>query len=71
MPNVTKEINGIKIEIDDADNVSVAGKEIVYDVHSSSGKFSSNYLPYTEYDSLEELAEAIVTQTEEFKTPQA
>ncbi len=70
MPKVSKEVKGHRVEIDDDDNLSVAGKEIDYQHDSAAKKWSSNYLPYSQYDSLEDLADAIATHTEEFKAPE-
>ncbi len=71
MAKVSKEVKGHKVEIDDKHNLSVAGKQIDYQHDAAANKWSSSYLPYSHYDSLEDLADAIATHTEEFKTPES
>lgn len=70
MAKVSKDVKGLKVEIDDANNLSVAGKQIDYQHDAAAKKWSSIYLPYSHFDSLEELADAVATHTEEFKTPE-
>ena len=70
MAKVSKEVMGHKVEIDDEDNLSVAGKQIDYQHDPVANKWSSSYLPYSDYGSLEDLADAVATHTEEFKTPE-
>ncbi len=41
-------------------------KEIEYELDHERQKWSSWYLPYTQYDSLGELAKAIIVDTDEF-----
>jgi len=54
------------IEIEDDDGLRVAGKDINYDYDAVSNKWSADYLPYTQYDSLLDLAKAIARDTVEF-----
>lgn len=54
------------IEIDDNDNLHIAGKEILYEHDAVNGTWSARYLPYTRYDSLLVLARAIIRDTAEF-----
>jgi hypothetical protein len=62
-----KEIfEGCNIEIKDDTDLSINGKEIVYEHDGTKNKFSSKYLPYTQYDSLLEMARAIARHTVEF-----
>jgi hypothetical protein len=57
---------GCEIEIKDDINLSINGKEINYEYDQVKNKFSSKYLPYTQYDSLLEMARAIAKHTVEF-----
>jgi hypothetical protein len=57
---------GCNIEIKDDINLSINGKEINYEYDQVKNKFSSKYLPYTQYDSLLEMARAIAKHTVEF-----
>lgn len=62
-----KEIfEGCNIEIKDDTDLLINGKEIVYELDGTKNKFSSKYLPYTQYDSLLEMARAIARHTVEF-----
>ncbi len=70
MAKFKKKVNGQTIEIDDDDNLQIAGKSIDYIHDAESNKWSSRYLPYTQYDSLEDLGKEIAKNTEEFKEPQ-
>ena len=54
------------IEIDGDGKLRIAGKEILYEHDLVSGTWSARHLPYTRYDSLLELARAIIRDTEEF-----
>ncbi|MEA3410857.1 MAG: hypothetical protein U9R74_04885 [Pseudomonadota bacterium] len=66
MAQYSETFQGCLIEIDDDNTLHIDGKRIdpVYD--NGRGKWSSRYLPYTEYDSLIDLGQAIVRDTEEF-----
>lgn len=57
---------GCDIEIKDDTNLSINGKEIECEHDGEKNKWSSKYLPYTQYDSLLEMARAIVQHTVEF-----
>ncbi len=57
---------GCTIEVKDDADLSINGKEIDYKHDEGGNKFSSKYLPYTQYDSLLELARAIAKHTVEF-----
>ena len=57
---------GCDIEIKDDINLSINGKEIHYEHDEAKSKWSSKYLPYTQYDSLLELGRAIAQHTVEF-----
>ncbi len=54
-----------EIEVTD-DQIKINGKQMQPEFDPAAGKWSSQYLPYTRYDSLIELARAIVHDTEEF-----
>jgi hypothetical protein len=62
----TETFNDRTIQIDEAGNLHVAGKEIHYEHDRVSNTWSARYLPYTRYDSLLELARAIIRDTSEF-----
>jgi hypothetical protein len=66
MSNHKETFEGCTIEIKDDINLSINGKEIDYKHDRAKNKFSSKYLPYTQYDSLLELARAIAKHTVEF-----
>ena len=70
MTKVKKKVQGHTLEIDDDDNLQIAGKDIDYTYDAEAKKWSSRYVPYAQYDSLEDLGKAIATHTEEFKPPQ-
>lgn len=57
---------GCNIEIKDDTNLSINGKEIEYEHDERKNKWSSKYLPYTQYDTLLEMAREIVKHTVEF-----
>jgi hypothetical protein len=54
------------IDIDDDGGLRIDGKEIHYEHDPVSNTWSASYLPYTQYNSLLELARAIVRDTVEF-----
>lgn len=58
-----------EIKIKDEKWLYINQKEIEYlhDEEQGKSKWSSKHLPYTQYDSLDDLAKAIVTDTAEFK----
>lgn len=56
-----------QIHIEDGIRLYINQKEIDYDHDEDNQKWSSRYLPYTQYDSLDALARAIVSDTAEFK----
>lgn len=60
-------VAGIEIAIEDGKKLTINQKEIDYEHDHENDKWVSKYLPYSEYDSLEELARAIVNDTQEFK----
>lgn len=57
---------GFEIDIEDDTKLTINGKEIDYEYDNVENKWSSRYLPYTRYDSLLELAQAIARDTVEF-----
>jgi len=57
---------GCEIKISAEGHLTVATKPIDYEFDSSKTKWISRYLPYSQYDSLLELAKAIIDNTEEF-----
>ena len=57
-----------EIRIEDETQLFINQKAIEYTHDKDNKKWSSRYLPYTEYDSLIALAKAIVSDTAEFKS---
>lgn len=57
---------GREIEISADGNVTINAKQIEYEYDSSRNKWSTRYLPYSQYDSLVDLAKAVAGDTEEF-----
>ncbi len=66
MTKHTETFANCTIEIEDDDSLRIAGKEINYDYDPVSREWSASYLPYTKYDSLLALAQAIARDTVEF-----
>lgn len=58
--------HGCEIEIKDESALTINGKQIDCYFDVVEKKWSSRYLPYTQYDSLNSLAKAIVRDTVEF-----
>ncbi len=56
------------IEIEDDTHLSINGKVIDYEHDKDNNKWSSRYLPYTQYDSILEMAKAIAQHTVEFSS---
>lgn len=57
---------GCVIEIEDDTKLTINGKDIDYEHDGTENKWLSRYLPYTEYDSLLDLAKAIARHAAEF-----
>jgi len=57
---------GCDITIEDNSKLMINDKEIDYKVEND--KWFSKYLPYTVYDSLDEMAKAIIANTSEFES---
>ncbi len=55
-----------EIEISEKGQLTINSKLIDYEYDGTSKKWSSRYLPYSEYNSLQELARAIADNTAEF-----
>ena len=68
MANHKETFEGCAIEITDDDMLSINGKKIDYEQDGTKGKWSSRYLPYTNYNSLVEMARAIARDTVEFSS---
>jgi len=66
MADYRETFEGCDIEIKDDVNLTINGKEIDYEHDSTQNKWYSRYLPYTQYDSLMEMARTIVRDTVEF-----
>lgn len=64
---ITETFQGSTIEIVDDRNLKINGKIILPTFDITSQQWSSDYLPYTTYPSLLDLAQAIVRDTEEFR----
>jgi len=59
---------GCEILISKNDTLSINTKLIEYEFNVSDNTWYSRYLPYSQYDSLLEMAKAIVSNTAEFAT---
>jgi len=59
---------GRDITIEDDKILMINDKEIDYEHELETDKWFSRYLPYTVYDSLDELAKAIISNTSEFES---
>jgi len=68
MANHKETFEGCAIEIKDDAMLSINGKEIDYEHDDTNNKWSSRYLPYTNYNSLLEMARAIARDTVEFSS---
>jgi len=66
MANHKEVLDGCTIEIQHGKTLTINGKEIPYEHDRADGKWSSKYLPYTKYQSLLDMARAIVRDTVEF-----
>lgn len=66
MSNYQETFEGCDIAIKDDSYLTINAKEIDYEHNPEVHKWSSRYLPYTQYDSLIDLAQAIVRDTSEF-----
>lgn len=66
MSNYQETFEGSNIEIEDDSRLTINAKEIDYEHNLENQKWSSRYLPYTQYNSLIDLAQAIVRDTSEF-----
>ena len=60
-------VAGCEIAIEDGKKLTINNKEIDYEHDPEQGKWASRYLPYSEFESLQEIARAIVNDTPEFK----
>ncbi|MFT5730864.1 MAG: hypothetical protein ACI8PB_005054 [Desulforhopalus sp.] len=59
---------GCEILISKNDTLSINTKLIEYEFNASDNTWYSRYLPYSQYDSLLEMAKAIVSNAAEFAT---
>ncbi len=66
MTKHTEELANCTIIIDDDDNLTIQNKPLDYVYEADTDTWSSNYLPYSQYESLVELARAIASETLEF-----
>lgn len=66
MATIKETFDHCEIIIQDDVALSINGKPISFEKNAETGKWLSRYLPYTEYDSLLDLAKAIVRDTVEF-----
>jgi HSP20 family molecular chaperone IbpA len=57
---------GCDIKIESERQLTIDGKEIEYEKLQETQQWSSRYLPYTQYESLIDLAKAIIRDTSEF-----
>lgn len=56
-----------QIRIEDDESLYINQKAIDYEYDKENKTWSSRYLPYSQYESLDDLAKAIVSDTAEFK----
>jgi hypothetical protein len=66
MATIKETFDNCEIIIQDDVALSINGKPISFEKNTETRKWLSRYLPYTEYDSLLDLAKAIVRDTVEF-----
>lgn len=66
MAKLTEDYKNCTIEVDDNDRLTIQNKPIEYEYDVDTDTWSSQYLPYTRYPSLIELAHAIAGETLEF-----
>jgi HSP20 family molecular chaperone IbpA len=66
MSTYEQRFEGCDIKIENERQLTIDGKEIEYENTQESQQWSSRYLPYTRYESLIDLAKAIVRDTSEF-----
>lgn len=57
---------GCEIDISAEGNMTINGKQIDYEFDAGLKKWSTRYLPYSQYDSPLDMAKAVVRDTEEF-----
>ncbi len=68
MSTHTEKYIGCTIKIEDESNLSINNKNIDCGFDESENKWSSQYLPYYQFDSLLDLSKAIVRDSVEFTT---
>jgi hypothetical protein len=66
MPTITETFEACEIILENDTKLTINGKQINFEHNPDSGKWFSRYLPYTEYDSLLDMARAIIHDTVEF-----
>lgn len=66
MSHYQESYKGSNIEIENEKHLTIDAKTIDCEHDQETRKWSSRYLPYTRYDSLIDLAQAIVRDTDEF-----
>lgn len=69
MARHTETLGGTAIEIDDDAHLTIRGKDIAYEHDPDANTWSARQLPYTHYNSLIDLARALVRDTVEFVDP--
>jgi len=67
MAKKTETYEGCDIEIEDDKKLRINDKEIEIEYEEENDKWLTRYLPYNTYDSLDELAKAIISNTSEFE----
>jgi len=66
MSTIKELFDDCKIIIEDDKSLTINGKQIDQIYNPDSGKWVTKYLPYTEYDNLLDLAQAVIRDTVEF-----
>lgn len=70
MASFKESYHGCEIEIENDTELTINGKQIDYQHNRIVNSWSSKYLPYTDYDTLLDLARAIARDTVEFSPNQ-
>ena len=63
----TESHEGCRIRVEDDSQVTIDGKQIDCEFDPAAKKWSSRYLPYTQYDSLLDMAKDIARYAAEFR----
>ena len=67
MAKMTETYEGCDIEIEDNKKLLINDKEIEIEYEEENDTWLTRYLPYNTFNSLDELAKAIISNTSEFE----